>query len=127
MKSGALEFRHHVKFAEYPASATVDYSGGAGALPLTHPYIRYTSSGAEAITIADGEEGQVLYVDAESIAAGSGTLSPATDTNATGWSDITLATIGDKVVLLYVDDTTGWIIISLLGTAVGAAPAFTNA
>jgi hypothetical protein len=127
MKAGALEFRHHVKTTEYPTSATVAYSGGAGALPLTHPYIKYTSSGTEAVTVANGEEGQVLYIDAVSISSGTGTVGPASGTNATGWSDLALATVGDKAVLYYVDDTMGWIIISLLGTAAGAAPAFTNA
>ena len=36
----------------------------------------------------------------------------------TGWDDIVFDAVGDQVTLLYVDDTTGWIIVGQVGCAI---------
>ena len=53
-----------------------DYSAGAGALPITKPVIALTTGGAEALTLADGVEGQRLIIKMVSD-GGDGTLTPA--------------------------------------------------
>ena len=53
-----------------------DYSAGAGALPLTARTIALTTGGAEALTLADGVEGQRLTIKMV-VDGGDGTLTPA--------------------------------------------------
>ena len=53
-----------------------DYSAGAGALPITKPVIALTTGGAEALTLADGVEGQELKIVMVSD-GGIGTVTPA--------------------------------------------------
>ncbi|MBW1812121.1 MAG: DUF2190 family protein [Deltaproteobacteria bacterium] len=53
-----------------------DYSAGAGALPITKPVIALTTGGAEALTLADGVEGQRLTIKMVSD-GGDGTVTPA--------------------------------------------------
>jgi len=53
-----------------------DYSAGAGALPITKSVIALTTSGAEALTLADGVEGQLLTIKMVSD-GGDGTVTPA--------------------------------------------------
>lgn len=54
----------------------VDYAAGAGALPITHSVIALTTGGAEALTLADGVEGQRLIIKMVSD-GGDGTVTPA--------------------------------------------------
>ena len=121
-----LQFRAQANITEYPEAASIAYAAGAGALPLTHPVIRYTSAGTEAITIAAGEPGQLLYIDAVAVSSGDGTLNAYTGVNSVGWTDLIFNTAGDKVLLNYIDDTVGWIILSAIGVA-GTGPAYTAA
>ena len=124
MKAGPVEFRHHTKLMEYPVSAKLAYTGviTADTCPLTHPYVEYDSTaGATTLTVPDGEEGQILYIDHST---DGGNVDVAA-TTATGWSAIALDDVGDKCVLFYVDDTIGWIIWSLIGVA--APPLYTDA
>lgn len=99
----------------YAPPGVVDYSAGAGALPITHVIITYESTGgAEALTLADGKPGQVLQVNHDTD-GGNGVITPAT---ALGYTSVDLADDGDMVTFMFVD-TQGWIII---GTAGNAAP-----
>jgi hypothetical protein len=99
----------------YAPSGVVDYAAGAGALPITHTIITYESTGgAEALTLADGQPGQILSVNHDTD-GGNGVITPAT---ALGYTSIDLADDGDMVTFQFVD-TQGWIII---GTAGNAAP-----
>lgn len=91
------------------------------AIPVTHAYVAKTTGGdAEALTLANGKPGQILLINLAVDGNGDGTLTPVT---ATGWATIVFADAGDQVVLFYVDDSAGWRIWSLFGTA--GPPAFT--
>tara|TARA_B100001123_G_scaffold50596_1_gene52173 strand:+ start:6651 stop:7031 length:381 start_codon:yes stop_codon:yes gene_type:complete len=92
-----------------PGSTT---GSGAGAVPITHAYVAMTAGGTVAWTIADGLPGQVLQI--YSVDANTGTLTPDT---STGWATIVFTDIGDRAVLQYIDDTIGWIILSLSGVS----------
>lgn len=82
-------------------------------IPVTHGIVQKTTGGdAEALTLADGEPFQVLVINLVTDGGGDGTLTPAT---ATGWATIVLADAGDQAVLMYIDDTIGWIVIGLSG------------
>jgi hypothetical protein len=99
----------------YTPTGGTTYGAGAGALPVTHAYIAYTSvGGAEALTLADGSNGQILTI-AHVTDGGNGVVTPAT---AAGWTSVDLADDGDMITLVFVD-TVGW---AVMGTAGVAAP-----
>ena len=84
-------------------------------IPVTHGYVNKETGGdAEALTLANGKPGQVLFIKLYIDGNGDGTLTPAT---ASGWATIVFADAGDRATLLYVDDTIGWIIVGLSGVA----------
>ena len=114
-----LEFLHHTLLPDYMEDLELDVAGGTLAIPLTHPIVNKTTGGAEALTLADGEPGQMLVMFLGTD-GGDGTLTPATSTN---FATIVFADAGDMAVLFYVNDTIGWIILALHGTA--GPPAFT--
>ena len=86
--------------------------GGPGAVPVTHGYVAMTVDGADAYTLANGKPGQILVINCVVQSVGTATLTPAT---ATGFSTIAFADAGDYVVLFYIDDVIGWIILSTFG------------
>lgn len=84
-------------------------------IPVTHAIVQKTTGGdAEALTLADGVPGQILVINLAVDGGGAGTLTPTT---ATGWATIVFADALDQAILLYVDDTLGWIILGLSGAA----------
>ncbi len=84
-------------------------------IPVTHAYVAKTTGGdAEALTLANGKPSQVLVINLTTDGGGAGTLTPAT---STGWATIVFDDPGDQAVLMYVDDTIGWIILGASGTA----------
>jgi len=84
-------------------------------IPVTHFIVQKTTGGdAEALTLADGEPFQLLKIVLSTDGGGDGTLTPAT---ATGWATIVFADAGDEADLMYIDDTIGWIILSMNGVA----------
>ncbi len=89
-------------------------TAGAGAVPVTNAVCNAAigSAGAEAWTLANGTPGQVLQVTVKTVGSGTAVITPATKT---GFSTITLANVGDKTTLMYVDDTIGWILVGLHG------------
>jgi hypothetical protein len=92
-------------------------------IPVSHGFVSKTSGAdAEALTLADGSPGQLLVLSLTTAGGGDCTLTPAT---ATGWATAILAVVGDTVVLLFVDDTVGWVLISATGTAVALDPLWT--
>jgi hypothetical protein len=110
-----LEFLHHSLIPSQGSSPINSVAADTLAIPVTKPYVsKTTGADAEALTLADGEPGQVLCIELATDGGGDGTLTPST---ATGWATIVFADAGDKAVLLYVDDTVGWIIIGLHGKA----------
>ncbi len=93
----------------------VSSRSGAGAVPLTHPVCRLTSTGsAQAITLANGTVGQKLTIY-HGVDGGSMVL---TATTKTGWTtSITFTNPGDNVVLQYFA-TVGWLVLSSRGATV---------
>lgn len=110
-----MEIVHHALVTTYKEDLTVAMAAAALAVPVTHPIVlKTTGAGAEALTLANGIPGQTLIVNLVTDGGGDGTLTPA---NATGFTNVVLADAGDQVVLLYIDDTVGWVLISATGAA----------
>lgn len=80
---------------------------GAGAVDVTNSVTKLVTTGANALTLANGTNGQiktiVMITD-----GGDGTLTPTTKT---GFSTITFGDVGDAVQLQYFT-TQGWICIA---------------
>lgn len=92
----------------------IESLSGAGAVNVTDPITDVTSTGADALTLADGVAvGQikkiVMIVD-----GGTATLTPA---NALGFSTIAFADVGDTATLSW--RTGGWVVLSTGGLAGG--------
>ncbi len=85
------------------------------AIPVSHGYVaKTTGADAEALTLADGSPGQLLFINLAVDGGGVGTLTPAT---STGWATIVFADAGDQAALLFVNASAGWIIHGLSGVA----------
>lgn len=97
--TSACEFR--------PAElATQSALSGAGAVPITARTCLLTTTGANALTLANGFAGQrltiIMVVD-----GGDGTLTPTTKT---GFTTIVFDAVADAVTLEYVT-TLGWMVV----------------
>ena len=101
-----------------PHPTTLAVAGGTLAIPLSASVVLKTTGGVEALTLADGEQGQRLMIQLVAD-SGDGTLTPAT---ATGWATIVFEDVGDTAILEW-DDVLGWLILSLHGLA--GPPPFT--
>ena len=108
-----LEFVHHNLVTENEADLTSSIAADVLAIPTSQPFVsKTTGDNAEALTLANGEPGQLLLIYLAVDGGGDGTLTPAT---ATGWSTILFADAGDAAFLLFVNDTMGWVILSTYG------------
>ena len=76
---------------------TVTSLSGAGAIPITHDVVKLTTTGANALTLADGSEGQELTVIMITD-GGDGTLTPAHFGNG---STATFNDAGDSLTLIF--------------------------
>lgn len=92
---------------------TVGTRSGAGAVPITSATVRLTTTGADALTLANGANGQILSIVMVAD-GGDGTLTPTTKT---GFSTITFTAVGNSVTLQYFT-TLGWMILSNNGATV---------
>lgn len=92
---------------------TVTALSGAGAVPVTSSTVRLTTTGANALTLANGTNGQLLTI-VMVVDGGDGTLTPTTKT---GYTTITFNDAGDAVTLQYFT-TLGWMIVSNYGATV---------
>jgi Flp pilus assembly protein CpaB len=92
---------------------TVTTRSGAGAVPITAATVQLTTTGANALTLANGTNGQMLAIVMVAD-GGDGTLTPTTKT---GYTTITFDAVGDSVLLQYFT-TLGWMIISNNGATV---------
>lgn len=90
---------------------TVSVSG-AGAIPVTAAIVRLTTTGANALTLADGIDGQILRI-VMITDGGDGTLTPA---NRGGYSTITFNDAGDSVSLVFTNSK--WYVLSNYGCAI---------
>lgn len=87
---------------------------GAGAINLTTLTTALTTSGgAQALTLANGANGQIKTI-VHDVDGGSAVLTPTTKT---GFSTITFTNAGDTVTLQYLT-TRGWFVISSYGAVV---------
>ena len=87
---------------------------GAGAVDITSAVTKVTTTGTDALTLADGQAGQIKVI-IMIVDGGDGTLTPTT---LLGGSTITFADAGDAVILLWVA-TLGWVRIAQGGPGVG--------
>lgn len=86
---------------------------GAGALPVTSAIVEWTTTSADAGTLADGVEGQHIFIILVTD-GGDGTLTPA---SPGGYSTITFADAGDSVHLLFTNGK--WYIVGQGGLGTG--------
>jgi hypothetical protein len=106
---------YHYDDSDNSEDKTTTSAADSLAIPVTHMYVtKTTGADAEALTLADGSPSQILCITLGTDGGGDGTLTPTTKT---GWATIVFADAGDRAVLMYVDDTTGWIILGLSGVA----------
>ena len=92
----------------------VESKSGAGALSLTHLITEVTSTGTDAITLANGTAGQVKIITMI-VDGGDATLTPATFHDGT---TVTFDAVGESVVLVY-HNTIGWKAVSVSGATIG--------
>lgn len=85
---------------------------GAGAVNLTTKTTLLVTTGANALTLAAGADGQIKIITMKTD-GGDGTLTP---TGLRGGTTITFNDVGDTVVLLYKDSA--WLILSNFGCTV---------
>lgn len=114
-RATVMELVHHSLVTDYTEDLTLAVAADVLAIPLTHPIIlKTTGADAEALTLADGVPGQTVIINLVTDGGGDGTLTPTT---CTGFATIVFADAGDQAILCYIDDTIGWVIISLTGVA----------
>jgi hypothetical protein len=92
---------------------TVTTHSGAGAVPVTASTVRLTTTAANALTLANGTNGQLLTIIMV-VDGGDGTLTPTTKT---GYTTITFNDAGDAVTLQFMTSV-GWMVVSNYGTTV---------
>jgi len=99
----------YLSFETLAAFGDAEDSTGAGALDPTVYISEITTTGADALTLADGEGGEfkLIYMISD---GGDGTLTP---TNLLGYSTITFNDVGDAVQLYF--NGTNWVILSAQG------------
>ena len=87
---------------------------GAGAVDLTNLVTELTTTGADALTLADGTtSGQVKIVNMI-VDGGNGTLTPTTFANGT---TITFDAVGESATLVW-NSTVGWVATSTVGATI---------
>jgi hypothetical protein len=95
---------------------TATARSGAGAVPVTNSIVLFTSTATgNALTLANGLDGQlltILYI-AEAAGGDTGVLTPA---NRGGYATITFNAIGDSVTLVFAN--TRWYIIGSRGVTI---------
>jgi hypothetical protein len=92
---------------------SVTTRSGAGAVPTTAATVQLTTTAADALTLANGTNGQILSIVMVAD-GGDGTLTPTTKT---GFTTITFGDVGDSVTLQYFT-TLGWMILANNGCTV---------
>ena len=91
----------------------VQQLSGAGAVDIVNLVTEITTTGADALTLANGSVGQIKIITMV-MDGGNGTLTPTTFANGT---TITFNDANDTVALLYAN-TIGWVVISNSGATV---------
>jgi hypothetical protein len=91
-------------FASFPAGRQTTLSG-AGAVTITEFLTKWTTTGANAATLADGATVGQLKKVLMVVDAGDGTLTP---TNLDTYTSITFEDVGDFVILMW--DGVNWVV-----------------
>lgn len=94
-------------------TGSIQSLSGAGAVDITSLITEITTTGADALTLANGTAGQIKIITMI-VDGGDGTLTPATFANGT---TITFNDAGDSVMLVY-NTTVGWALVANTGTTV---------
>lgn len=92
---------------------TVQTLTGAGAINLTTAITHVVTTGADALTLANGAEGQIKIIIMKTD-GGNGTLTPAS--SAGNYSTIQFADVGDTVTLIY--SNSAWHILGSHGVTI---------
>jgi len=121
-KTRNLQWRQRNKVDYDGDTLTEVLAATTDTIPLTHPIVKLDSSAGAVttLTLPNGEPGQILVL--QSIDDNDMDVTPTT---SYGWSAAALDQTGDTLVLLYANDTAGWIILSSFGDTVGSNPAYT--
>ena len=93
-------------------TGSVHSLAGPGAVNLTDLITEVSTTGADALTLANGSAGQVKIITMI-VDGGNGTLTPAT---LAGGTTITFYDVGDGVVLVY--GTAGWVVVGNNGATI---------
>jgi hypothetical protein len=97
-------------------------------IPVTYDYVRkdinaIADPAYSTGTLAKGVAGQLLTIFITHVgSSGTWTVTPAL---ATGWATIQFNLAKQQALLLYVNDTVGWVILSVGSSASGALPTIT--
>lgn len=88
-------------------------ASNTSAVPVTYAFVRKAianDSAFDAGTMADGKPGQLLTLYITTLSGGSRTytLTPATKT---GFTSVAFNAVADSATFLFVDSTTGWVIV----------------
>ena len=87
---------------------------GAGAVDLTNLVTELTTTGANALTLADGTTSGQMKIVNMIVDGGDGTLTPTTFANGT---TITFDAVGESATLVW-NSTIGWVATSVNGATV---------
>ena len=87
---------------------------GAGAVDLTNLITELTTTGANALTLADGTTSGQIKIINMIVDGGDGTLTPTTFANGT---TITFDAVGESATLVW-NSTVGWIATSTVGATI---------
>jgi len=97
-----------LRYSQTPQSLT-----GAGAVDITSQITHFTDTGANALTLADGVQGQTKIICQIATAGGAGTLTPS---NLAGGTTITFNAVGENAHLLFTNSS--WHVIGISGATV---------
>jgi hypothetical protein len=97
-----------LRYSETPQSLV-----GAGTVDVVTQITTFTDTGANALTLADGVQGQTKFICQIATAGGAGTLTP---TNLAGGTTITFDAIGESVHLLFTNSS--WYVIGISGATI---------
>jgi len=102
--------------ATYNATITggVQSLSGAGAVDLTNLITEVTTTGANALTLADGTTSGQIKIINMIVDGGDGTLTPVTFANGT---TITFDAVGESATLVW-NSTVGWVATSTVGATI---------
>mgnify|MGYP003636312164 FL=1 len=97
-----------LRYSQTPQTLT-----GAGAVDITSQITHFTDTGTNALTLADGANGQTKIICQIATAGGAGTLTPS---NLAGGTNITFNAVGENAQLLFTNSS--WHVIGISGATI---------